>query len=111
VSEPVHAPFNPDEVTALRQWQADDLVHPYACCNGVRMEVRPFGLICPRCERVQTWAHAFTAQPLPQRYRCRRCGGVFARSDCARRYGILECPNCLPEAWVDLLEPVLEVVS
>lgn len=39
-------------------------------------------------------------------WRCKNCRGVYARDDCALRYGILECPLCLPTShMVGLLEP------
>ena len=71
----VHAPFSPAQVESLSAFQESEYVHPYACRSSecpaaswageddwLPMAADADGLHCiDGCRRVQTWAHAWTA--------------------------------------------------
>ncbi len=61
----MNVPFTPEQVLALRRWQAADTVHPFTCCNHMTMEVYEHGFVCPKCARVQTWCHDFMLEEPP----------------------------------------------
>jgi hypothetical protein len=42
---------------------------------------------------------------LPEKWRCRRCHGMFGRDECASRGEPLACPTCLCQSRLGLLEP------
>lgn len=54
-----------DQFASVRDYQDAGRWHPYTCgggggpCSGVSLEIRPDGMHCPSCERVQTWVHDF----------------------------------------------------
>jgi len=62
----IKAPFTEEQVKHLREWQRNDQVHPFTCCNHRTMEVSTEGFICPACGVVQTWCHDFMAEPIPK---------------------------------------------
>jgi hypothetical protein len=56
----VYAPFNPEQVTHLNNWQQNSNVHPFTCACGNTLEAREFGWYCPSCKKhVQDWCHDF----------------------------------------------------
>jgi len=71
----IHAPFSADQVESLNAFQESEYVHPYTCrspdCPAAEwagdddwlpMAADADGLHCINgCRRVQTWAHAWTA--------------------------------------------------
>ena len=71
----IHAPFSADQVESLNAFQESEYVHPYTCrspaCpaaswadedDWLPMAADTDGLHCiDGCRRVQTWAHAWTA--------------------------------------------------
>lgn len=67
----VRAPFTPDQVVSLANWQADDNVHPFTCDNRDDEVTHPGklgillptvrGWICPFCDYTQNWAYTFMA--------------------------------------------------
>jgi hypothetical protein len=69
--EKIHAPFTPEQVQALNDYQFDGVMHPYTCGGEhrthVRLIARRDGWHCPvdTCSYRQFWALAFTAEPLP----------------------------------------------
>lgn len=80
----IEAPWTVNQVAALNRWQKDGRTHPFTCGND-RMSKEHItyakenggdfgqlvastnGWFCPVCSYRQTWAHAFTADPLPPR--------------------------------------------
>lgn len=68
----VDAPWTAAQVDSLRRYQRESMFHPFTCPNrrdgrhertrdlGV-LEVTPAAWICPDCDYVQTWAHAWMA--------------------------------------------------
>lgn len=61
--EPVylHAPWDPDQVAALNDFQALDHVHPFTCANGCGVLIaHTDGWLCP-CGYRQGWAWAWMA--------------------------------------------------
>lgn len=61
----VEAPFTPEEVAKLREWQACDWVHPFTCCEHLTMDVTERGFVCRRCGREQHWCHDFMTKGAP----------------------------------------------
>lgn len=61
-----HGPFSIDEVAQLERRQAHPMLHPYTCCDHQTMIPHTIGLVCPKCDRIQTWVHAADVElPLP----------------------------------------------
>lgn len=46
-----------------------------------------------------------------RKWRCRRCMAIYMHSECASRFGVVECPSCLRLAFVGLLENVSEAIE
>lgn len=80
----VDAPWTPEEVCGLRDWQACGWVHPFTCGGGDRhdelhtstardrSESEPglliptrAGWVCPACGYYQNWAHDFMLKGPP----------------------------------------------
>lgn len=72
-AEQVRAPFTPEQVTSLNDYQRSGVFHPFTCgpCRDsdpnlplldehllVATEV---GWVCPTCDHTQDWAWAFMA--------------------------------------------------
>ena len=56
----IKAPWTPEQVKSLEEWQKNPMVHPFTCYNGHELVPTPAGWICPRCpEYHQDWAHDF----------------------------------------------------
>jgi hypothetical protein len=58
------APWTPEQVAKLNEWQACGWVHEFTCANehGQGHETliaTPDGWVCPSCAYRQTWAHDF----------------------------------------------------
>lgn len=62
------APWTPEEVARLNEWQRDGWGHPYTCGSGRRTDkdhldgegvlvATPDGWVCPYCDYRQDWAH------------------------------------------------------
>jgi hypothetical protein len=59
----IHAPWDPDQVAALNDFQQLGHVHPFTCGNGCGVLVaHTSGWLCP-CGYKQDWAWAFMADP------------------------------------------------
>lgn len=68
----IKAPFTPEQVETLNEWQSSNSVHPFICsgpgeifgCYGnCKLSATREGFICP-CEKyTQDWAHDFMANP------------------------------------------------
>lgn len=59
---------------------------------------------------------AYVYQPGPSGmpstlFRCRICRQTWKKIDCPTRFGMAECPRCLPKAYVGVLEPVIYGVA
>jgi len=92
--ERINAPFTPEQVEFLNQYQESGRFHPFTCCSGdettqsckrrkasdgrANGEIVPYnkenegvliasesGWVCPCGESTQDWAYAFMAGPLP----------------------------------------------
>lgn len=64
--DPIKAPWTPEQVKALNEFQACPSVHPYTCggCNNRDgLVATAEGWRCPDCDYKQDWAHEFSAQP------------------------------------------------
>lgn len=57
----ISAPFTAEQVAMLREYQQDDYVHPFTCCDHQTMTVETDGFHCPKCGRVQTWCWLWMA--------------------------------------------------
>lgn len=68
----IKAPFTPEQVAALNQFQRLDWIHPFTCGSGNRTDADHLdgegvlvateaGWICPYCDYTQVWAHAMMA--------------------------------------------------
>jgi hypothetical protein len=68
------APFTPEQVEALNEFQTAGQMHPFTCANRgdeghIRREgsdlgqliATPNGWTCPDCDYTQDWAHDFMA--------------------------------------------------
>ena len=59
----VQAPFNADQVAALKDWQDAGIVHPFTCAQHSQHSLTPTadGWKCevPGCVYTQNWAHDF----------------------------------------------------
>ena len=69
----INAPFTPEQVVALNEFQVSDESHPFTCANrgggnhaewngdqGV-LVATVHGWICPFCDYRQDWAYEFMA--------------------------------------------------
>lgn len=67
----IHAPWTPEQVEALNQWQQAGYVHPFTCRgdhDGAReLIATEDGWLCPTCEDRQLWAHRMMLN-LPSRF-------------------------------------------
>jgi hypothetical protein len=69
MTDPIHAPWTPEQVAALNAFQHHGGMHPFTCPAdhpGERiLTAHPDGWHCPdsRCRYWQDWAHAFMADP------------------------------------------------
>lgn len=68
--EMLHAPWTPDQVVALNQWQLRGDVHPYTCpgengplCSRRDLTATPDGWICECGRYTQDWAWEHAAEP------------------------------------------------
>jgi len=57
----IHAPFTPEQVRHLNEFQNAESVHPFTCKCGVNLVATEAGWICNECEYTQDWAHDFMA--------------------------------------------------
>lgn len=61
----IHAPWTPDQVASLNEFQQSGQFHPFTCSCGCRQPLiaREDGWHCPDGgKHTQTWAHAFMAE-------------------------------------------------
>lgn len=64
--EKIYAPWTPDQVAALNDFQARDDIHPFTCGNGCGvLTAHTNGWFCP-CGYRQLWAWAAMAGDSPQ---------------------------------------------
>lgn len=75
MAKEIKAPFTPEQVRYLNDWQANKDVHPFTCGSEGRTDLSIHGdgegvlvatvrgWICPYCDYTQDWAHGFMAQP------------------------------------------------
>jgi hypothetical protein len=70
----LRAPFSPDQVAALNDYQQAGWMHPFTCPNrgdGKHRTTTDLGILvateagwtCPDCDYTQGWAHSFMADP------------------------------------------------
>ena len=65
-AEKIVAPWSPDQVEALNNYQQRGRMHPFTCaCNGsLILTATPAGWVCPvSCGYTQDWAWAWMAEP------------------------------------------------
>ncbi len=77
MSDPVQAPFTPEQVAAMNAFQARGDFHPFTCGSGNRGDAAHLdgegrlvatadGWVCPYCDYRQDWAHGeMAANPAP----------------------------------------------
>jgi fido (protein-threonine AMPylation protein) len=61
----IDAPFTPEQVQALNEYQEKLCFHPFTCGNGSHHRIlvaTPDGWVCRDCDYTQNWAHAFMAE-------------------------------------------------
>jgi hypothetical protein len=73
VTDQIRAPWTPEQVAALNQFQREGGMHPFTCVDqggpwharNVPLEATASGWECPslHCHYRQDWAHAFMADP------------------------------------------------
>lgn len=66
----IKAPFTPEQVKALNEWQQCDWVHPFTCGRhhpdkNSLLVATPEGWKCPSCDYTQDCAHDFMAEGAP----------------------------------------------
>lgn len=61
----ISVPLTDAQVDALKEWQACGWVHPLTCCDHVSMVPTREGLVCPKCDYVQTDVPKFVLDGLP----------------------------------------------
>lgn len=62
----LEAPWTPEQVQALNDYQNEGWMHPFSCPRGHGNLVATVeGWICrpPACDYTQNWAHPFMADP------------------------------------------------
>ena len=72
MSRTIKAPWTPEQVVHLNNWQLSNRVHPFTCGKerhkGALSDIlvaTENGWICNHCDYTQDWAHEFMTQPLP----------------------------------------------
>lgn len=60
-SKLVYAPFSPEQVKSMTEYQVFDRAHPFTCKNGHTLQPTEEGLVCDICGYNQDWAHLFMA--------------------------------------------------
>ena len=63
-------PFTNKVCDNILNYQLSNFYHPFTCC-GQKMVVSNYGLLCPKCKRVQDWVHGFMAEFEP--IKCKKC--------------------------------------
>ena len=69
------APWSPEEVTSINDFQESGVMHPFTCGSGQRTDAShnhqggtlvatTNGWICPYCSYTQDWCHEFMANGL-----------------------------------------------
>jgi hypothetical protein len=61
----IEAPWTWDQAMALNRWQNAGFVHEFTCgTEGCRYKLIAVtaGLVCPKCDYTQNWAHDFMLQ-------------------------------------------------
>jgi hypothetical protein len=64
VGEVVEAPFTPEQVAHINDFQASGYMHPFTCPNAHterNLIAEEAGLRCPSCGYRQGWVHGFMA--------------------------------------------------
>jgi hypothetical protein len=74
MAETIKAPWTPEQVTALNEFQESEFVHPFTCGGNNRDEkhldgegvlvATIYGWVCPFCDYEQDWAHEFMTRPV-----------------------------------------------
>lgn len=70
--KPKCAPFTPEEVASINEFQACDIFHPFTCASGSRTDAahgggpgklvaRESGMFCPSCDYTQACVHDMMA--------------------------------------------------
>lgn len=57
----VRAPFTPQQVYYLNEFQDAGFMHPFTCRCGANLIATEAGWICNECDYTQDWAHDFMA--------------------------------------------------
>lgn len=64
MSDKVFAPFTPEQIKNLSNYQQNDRHHPFTCLDGNLLTPVESGWICSCCNYTQNWCHSFMAKPL-----------------------------------------------
>lgn len=65
----IDAPFTPEQVVALNNYQTDGRFHEFTCGVDSRhpaLVATATGWVCPTCDYTQSWAHDFMLAPAPE---------------------------------------------
>lgn len=93
MSDTVRAPFTPEQVACLTEYQNSAYYHPFTCPAGHgRLAVTVDGWICGGCDYEQDWCWEFMARYEP---RGRDLVGNPVRSCCGQRHRGVQCPDGL----------------
>src|ERR1022692_2872373 len=73
--EIIKAPWTPEQVKALNEYQEGGWFHPFTCGGDNRnkkhldgegaLVAAVYGWVCPYCDYEQDWAYEFMTQPAP----------------------------------------------
>ena len=67
MADTIHAPFTPEQVAALNEYQEGGYMHPFTCgtdkCRETLVATEA-GWVCPACDYTQNWAHSFMGDPV-----------------------------------------------
>jgi hypothetical protein len=58
----VYAPWSKKQVDKLKEWQNNDLFHPYTCWCGEDLIPKESGWVCKKCDHTQNWCHGFSCE-------------------------------------------------
>jgi hypothetical protein len=77
----IKAPWTPEQVKALNEYQEGGWMHPFTCGGNNRdanhldgegiLVATVYGWVCPYCDYEQDWAHDFMTDPPPRHCRKR----------------------------------------
>ena len=65
----ITAPFTPEQVVGLNNWQRSPVYHSFTCKNNHEhrdLIATRKGWVCPSCDYEQNWAHDFMVLSYPE---------------------------------------------